>query len=127
MNAVLEVKTTTDFADYIMDELGRWIALDCPVVFESRKFRTGLFSFLYEGEIRHSPINIKFTNNGYVVFQVNSPNDANVFASKVARFEMANPSLRENMISCFDKLENQDFSDFASYKQANEQWKKFQR
>lgn len=127
MNAVLEVKTTTDFADYIMDELGRWIALDCPVVFESRKFRTGLFAFLYEGEIRHSPINIKFTNNGYVVFQVNSPGDVNVFASQVARFEMANPSLRENMISCFDKLENQDFSDFASYKQANEQWKKFQR
>jgi hypothetical protein len=114
------VNTPEEFTDYIMDELGRWIAEGCPIAFKARRFKTGLFSFLYDSEVQRSPLNLKFTSNGYVVVRVVKPDNSYV----VARFQMANPKLKENMMECFEKLDGEDFSGFTPIEEARPQWKR---
>ena len=115
------VNTPEDFVDYVMDELGRWAAENCPIMFKARAFQTSLFSHLYEGENNNvSPLNVKFTKNGFVVVRVIRPDESYV----VARFQVANPKLRDNMLVCFEKLDDEDYGGFVNIEEARTQWRR---
>ena len=115
--------TTDELAGFILDELGRWIALDCPALFKSRKLETNLFEFLHENlEKTHAPpLSMNFTSNGYVVIKI-TPSKSNSWAISVARFQMADPKLKENLAACLQRLNNADESDFISASKARKQW-----
>jgi len=112
------VNTPGEFADYVMDELGRWAAIDCPIAFKSRVFKTPLFSNLYNKQ--KSPLGIKFTKNGFIVVKIFGAN----LDVRVTKFSIANPSLRDNMASCFQRLNDDDLSDFISTSEARSEWKR---
>jgi hypothetical protein len=117
---VHSVETPDQFADYVMDELGRWAADKCPISFKNRRFRTNMFPFL-ENNIR-SPIQVKFSKNGYVIIKVSPTDEFN--DCKVVRFNVADPKLRDNLSACLANLKNQSFVDFISIVEAQKSWRR---
>ena len=123
MNTAFMAHTPTNFADYVMDELGRWISIDCPIAFKSRKFKTTMFEFLTKDNDSKSPLNINFTANGYVVIKM-TMSSQDEYMNLVARFLMADPKLRDNLVECFNKLNSEDTSDFILVSEARLKWKR---
>lgn len=119
-DVVHSVETPEQFADYIMDELGRWIASGCPINFKSRRFRTNMFPFL-EAAYR-APLQLKFAKNGYVIMKVSRSDDFN--DCKVVRFIVADPKLRDNLVVCIQNLKNEVWTDFISIGEAQSAWRR---
>lgn len=114
------LRSSEELADYLLDELGRWIAEGCPEIFKSRKFKTSLFSHLYDREIKRNPLSFKFTNNGFIVIRIITIDDAYM----AIRLPIADPRLRDQLIDCFVKLDAQNFEDFMPVDQARVQWRR---
>ena len=119
------VENPDQFADFVMDELGRWAAEECPIMFKGRPVKTDIFSgVLYEEDLKASslsPMQIKFAKNGFVVVKIAPTN--NYDDIKFVRLAIADPALRDKIASCAAKIIMNDFSDFVSLKEAQIAWR----
>lgn len=138
--AYVSYMTTTDIilsspkelSDFILDELARWAALECPTIWEPRPFKMDLFHWLEKANDKHNgsrdprsrdkdpPILFNFTKNGYIVIKVKKKNSTSRWF--FARFNIANPDLSKELEECFTHLDGEDLSDFIDADMARDQW-----
>jgi len=118
---VFIANTPRDFAIYIVEEVARWAAEDFPILFEPREFKTGIFGALQSGNVLEQSIKIAFARDGYVTVKI-CPPDTRPEDALITRFVVADPNLMNNMVACFERLDQGDHSDFLPLAKAREVW-----
>lgn len=122
MDEIFIANTPREFATYVVEEVARWASEGCPIMFEARALRTGLFTSLHDHNPLQSSLKVGYSKDGYVTIKIIPPGSLSEGAF-ITRFQVGNPKLEENLIACFEKLNSGDLSDFITLADARAKWK----